>query len=128
MENNTNSDYQPIANEEILEIYENNFPLKNVFKIISGKWKTPLIYAISHECPKRFGELKRKMEDVTQTTLTIQLRELERDGIISRQVFAESPPRVEYKLTEQGIKLLPVLKMLNNWWDEYSESKKASKE
>lgn len=123
MKNNTNADSQSVENKENFDFSENNCPIKNVFKVIGGKWKVPLINAISEECPKRFGELKRKMEDVTQTTLTLQLRELERDGIICRKVYAESPPRVEYKLSEHGIKLVPILKVLNEWWEDYCEHK-----
>lgn len=56
---------------------------------------------------------------MAQTTLTIQLRELERDGIICRKIYAETPPRVEYKLSEVGKTLLPILDLLDQWWIEY---------
>ncbi len=59
------------------------------------------------------------MENMAQTTLTIQLRELERDGIICRKIYAETPPRVEYKLSEVGKTLLPILDLLDQWWIEY---------
>ena len=59
------------------------------------------------------------MEIMAQTTLTIQLRELERDGIICRKIYAETPPRVEYKLSEVGKTLLPILDLLDQWWIEY---------
>ena len=59
------------------------------------------------------------MENMAQTTLTIQLRELERDGIICRKIYAETPPRVEYKLSEVGNTLLPILDLLDQWWIEY---------
>ena len=65
--------------------------VNGIFKIIGGKWKVLLIKSIAQQCPKRFGELKREMEDIAQTTLTMQLRELERDGIICRKVYPESP-------------------------------------
>ena len=79
------------------------------------EWKVLLIKAIAKQCPKRFGELRREMEDLAQTTLTVQLRELERDGILCRQIYAESPPRVEYKLSELGKTLLPVIERLDEW-------------
>ncbi|WP_413533226.1 winged helix-turn-helix transcriptional regulator [Empedobacter brevis] len=90
-----------------------------IFKIIGGKWKALIIKAISTDCSKRFGELRREMENMAQTTLTIQLRELERDGIICRKTYAESPPRVEYKLSELGKTLLPILDLLDDWWIDY---------
>lgn len=93
--------------------------VNGIFKIIGGKWKALLIKTIAQQCPKRFGELRRDLEDMAQTTLTLQLRELERDGIICRQVYMESPPRVEYKLSEMGKTLLPVIDMLDEWWDAY---------
>ncbi|MNR19676.1 putative HTH-type transcriptional regulator YybR [compost metagenome] len=81
-----------------------------------------LVKAIAAQCPKRFGELRREMENVTQGTLTLQLKELERDKIISREAFAESPPRVEYKLTEIGKTLIPVIDVLEEWWGNYGSN------
>lgn len=63
----------------------------------------------------RFGELKRKISGISQAMLTAQLRELEADGIIKRKVYAEVPPKVEYKLTEKGETLIPLLKGLCGW-------------
>jgi DNA-binding HxlR family transcriptional regulator len=63
------------------------------------------------------------MEDLAQTTLTVQLRELERDGILCRQIYAESPPRVEYKLSELGKTLLPVIERLDEWWSDYKRER-----
>ncbi|GAA3780642.1 helix-turn-helix domain-containing protein [Flavobacterium ginsengiterrae] len=97
-----------------------NFDLTGIFKIIGGKWKIPLIKAIGSVCPRRFGELRKEMENLAQATLTTQLRELERDGIIVREVFAETPPRVEYQLTELGLSLHPVVDTLENWWTMYT--------
>jgi len=119
MENNTNNDTHMVINEENPGLNENNFPVTNMFKVIGGKWKMLLIAAIRDDCPARFGELRRKMEDVTQTMLTTQLRELERDGIICRKAYAESPPRVEYKLTELGKTLIPVIRVMEEWWKLY---------
>ncbi|MNH48384.1 putative HTH-type transcriptional regulator YybR [compost metagenome] len=61
------------------------------------------------------------MDDIAQTTLTVQLRELERDGILCRQIYAESPPRVEYKLSEVGKTLLPIIEQLDDWWLHYKK-------
>ena len=68
---------------------------------------------------KRFGELKKSIGNVTQKVLTSQLRGMEESGLISRKVYAEVPPRVEYTLTELGYSLKPVLDALWNWGEEY---------
>ncbi|ULT29107.1 helix-turn-helix transcriptional regulator [Sphingobacterium sp. E70] len=78
---------------------------------------------MARECPKRFGELRREMDDMAQTTLTVQLRELERDGILCRQIYAESPPRVEYKLSDLGKTLLPIIERLDEWWLSYKSER-----
>lgn len=122
MQDSTNSDNEAVTNAKNPGNFENDFPLTGVFKVIGGKWKMTLVKAIAAQCPKRFGELRREMENVTQGTLTLQLKELERDKIISREAFAESPPRVEYKLTEIGKTLIPVLDVLEEWWENYGSN------
>lgn len=109
--------------EKKVNKYESCCDVNGIHKIIGGKWKAIIIKAIADDCPKRFGELRRDLDSIAQTTLTLQLRELERDGIICRKVYAESPPKVEYKLTEVGRSLIPVLEMLDLWWSSYKESK-----
>jgi DNA-binding HxlR family transcriptional regulator len=121
MENSTNIDRQPVIKQENYEQPEDNCPVTNAWKIIGGKWKLLILNAIRQQCPARFGELRKKMQDITQTTLTTQLRELERDGILSRKVYAESPPKVEYQLTELGKTLIPVMKVLSDWGDNYCQ-------
>ena len=80
--------------------------------IIGGKWKGAILYRLLDD-KKRFNELKRFFPRVTQRILTQQLRELERDGVINRKVYAEVPPKVEYSLTEFGRTLEPVLRLLS---------------
>ncbi|MFD2554819.1 winged helix-turn-helix transcriptional regulator [Sphingobacterium tabacisoli] len=109
--------------EKKINKYESCCDVNGIFKIIGGKWKALIIKAISEDCPKRFGELRRDLDTIAQTTLTVQLRELERDGIISRKIYAETPPRVEYKLSELGQTLLPILELLDDWWALYKTSK-----
>ncbi|WP_104382062.1 helix-turn-helix domain-containing protein [Sphingobacterium sp. HMA12] len=108
--------------EKKSEFFGSCCDVNGIFKIIGGKWKVLLIKAIAKKCPKRFGELRREMADMAQTTLTVQLRELERDGILCRQIYAESPPRVEYKLSEMGKTLLPIIEQLDEWWLHYKKS------
>lgn len=88
--------------------------------VAGGKWK-PLIVHYLMDGTKRFGELRRLIGTVTQRSLTLQLRELELDGIVTREVFAEVPPRVEYTLTEFGKTLAPVLEAMKAWGDAYIE-------
>ncbi|AOJ41051.1 HxlR family transcriptional regulator [Burkholderia lata] len=86
--------------------------------VVGGKWKPLIIYYLLSGT-KRFGELRTAIGGVTQRSLTLQLRELEAHGVISREVFAEVPPRVEYSLTEVGRTLAPVLDAMKDWGDGY---------
>lgn len=86
--------------------------------VAGGKWK-PLIVHYLLGGTKRFGELRRLIGGVTQRSLTLQLRELEANGIVRREVFAEVPPRVEYSLTPFGRTLEPVLRAMKEWGDLY---------
>lgn len=87
-------------------------------EIAGGKWK-PLIIHYLLSGTKRFGELKRLIGGVTQRSLTLQLRELETNGIINRTVFDEMPPKVEYNLTEKGKSLSPLLIAMKMWGEGY---------
>lgn len=88
-------------------------------KVLSGKWSIYLLYLLQ-EGPVRFNELQRKMpEDITHTTLSRQLKALECEGLIVRQEFSQIPPRVEYSLSEIGMKFEAVLEALGDWGSEY---------
>lgn len=100
-----------------------NCPVAKVQKIIHGKWTMVIIYFLSKET-LRFGELSRKMPDVTQANLTKELRLLEEYRLIHREVYREVPPKVEYSLTEIGRKFLPVLEALEEWAVEYEKTQK----
>jgi DNA-binding HxlR family transcriptional regulator len=89
-------------------------PVVYAVSLIGGKWK-PIILQILTNGPVRFGELRRKIPPVTQKMLTQQLRELEADGMLTRTVYAEVPPRVEYRLSDSGLTVIPVLTALRNW-------------
>jgi DNA-binding HxlR family transcriptional regulator len=86
--------------------------------IIGGKWKMPIIWRLKDDS-KRYGELKRSLLKVTHKMLTQQLRELEQDEIITRKVYPEVPPKVEYNLTLLGKSVIPVIDLLREWGEEY---------
>ena len=88
--------------------------------IIGGKWKALVLWCLRNEV-KRNGELKRLIPNISQKMLTQQLRELENSGIVQRIVYPEVPPKVEYRLTPQGEKLIPILMQLHDWGKEYSK-------
>ena len=81
---------------------------------IGGKWKTVVLWYLRDD-KKRFGELKKQIPQITEKMLSLQLKELEKDGIIGRKVYAEVPPKVEYFLTPEGKTLLPILEELAKW-------------
>ena len=95
-------------------------PIVGVQKIIHGKWAMVVIYYLSQET-LRFGELSRKMPQVTQANLTKELRLLEEYGVVHREVYREVPPKVEYSLTAIGQKFLPVIEALEVWAIEYRQ-------
>ena len=82
--------------------------------VIGGKWKCLIIWYLGSNA-LRFNELKRKLPKITQRMLTLQLRELESDGLVIRKVFSQGMPKVEYSLTDAGRGLLPVLGSLSDW-------------
>ena len=91
--------------------------ISTVQKILGGKWKIEILYYIGRQNVHRFGELRRHIGDITESSLTKQLRELEANGFINRHDFKEVPPRVEYTLTELGKSFMSVLDVIKNWGD-----------
>jgi len=91
-----------------------NCPAEYTLSMIGGRWKIPLIFHLLNGA-KRFSELARALDGVTQKMLTQQLREMERDGLVERKVFPEVPPRVEYSLTPLGKSLKPVGDSMCRW-------------
>ncbi len=119
MSNNTNIDNQGVDSNKKKIFDEHTCPVTATMKVLGGKWKPILINAIYFTSPARFGELKRSVIGITQSMLTQQLRELEDDGIISRKIYAEIPPKVEYTLTEFGLTLGPVILEMAKWGEEF---------
>jgi len=117
------SDQQPlptlVAGDKVY-----NTTVEVTLGVIGGKWKALLVYHVM-KGPLRFSELKRLVPDITEKMLTQQLRELERDGVLNRTIFPEVPPRVEYRVTEHGATLQPVLEAMCAWgrshWQQQSE-------
>ncbi|ENJ6136155.1 MarR family transcriptional regulator [Bacillus anthracis] len=89
-------------------------PVEAMVEVIGGKWKGVILYHLL-DGTKRFNELKRLKPNITQRMLTLQLRELEADGIIHREVYREVPPKVEYSLTELGESLRPIILLMMEW-------------
>ena len=83
--------------------------------VLGGKWKILILWYVAFYKVQRFGQLLRRLDGVTQSTLTKQLRELEADGFLHRRVYPEVPPRVEYSLTEQGESFAPLLHTMLEW-------------
>ncbi len=86
-------------------------------KILGGKWKLEILYYIAVHDVHRFGQLRRQLGEITESSLTKQLRELEADGFLIRHDFKEVPPRVEYTLSDLGIKFIEVLDYMKKWGD-----------
>ncbi len=91
-------------------------PMSSLQSVLSGKWKILILWYIAFYKVQRFGELQRRLDGITQSTLTKQLRELEEDGFVHREIYKEIPPKVEYSLTELGKSFIPVLNQM--MWSE----------
>lgn len=92
--------------------------MRRAFGLLSGKWKLEIMWLLNQRM-YRFGELRKAIPGITQHMLTTQLRELEADGLVSRTIYAEVPPRVEYEITEKARGLGPTMAALHAWWAKY---------
>ena len=104
-----------------------NIPAEATIEVIGGKWKIIVLCHLSYG-PMRTSELKKKIPDITQKMLTQTLRELEEDGIISRTVYNQVPPKVVYELSEIGVSLQSILDQICAWGEKYIEDKKKYKQ
>ena len=96
-------------------------PVETTLTLISDKWKV-LILRDLLPGTKRFGELKKSIGHVSQKVLTAQLRQMEQSGLLTRTVYPEVPPRVEYSLTELGYSIKPILDAMSIWGENYKEN------
>lgn len=94
-------------------------PMRRTLEMLSGKWRTHIIYALCKQPSCRFGELKKAIPKITNTMLANTLRDLEKLSIVRREQFNEIPPHVEYSLTEKGKALLPVFTELAKWGEKH---------
>lgn len=100
-------------------VSEKTCTLKDVLDIIGGKWAMPIIYILS-KGKMRFKELERTVEGINTRMLVKELKNMEANGIVTREVFATVPPTVEYSLTVKGEKLLPSIVSLHKWGQEFT--------
>ncbi len=96
------------------DVYNADCPTRQVLTLISARWTILVVGALAQR-PHRFGELRKLVGGISPKSLTKTLRDLENDGMVTREVFAEVPPRTEYALTDFGRTLIEPLAMLRNW-------------
>jgi len=99
-----------------------NNPVELSLEVVGGKWKMPILWRLKEKV-WRYGELKKSLGNVTHKMLTEQLRELERDGLIHREVYQVVPPKVEYSLTRRGRTIIPIIEKLRTWGNAFREAK-----
>jgi DNA-binding HxlR family transcriptional regulator len=92
-------------------------PIEGAMILLSGRWRALILYYLS-KGPQRFTELKRSNAGISQQMLTRELRALENAGVISRTVYPQVPPRVDYSLTASGERLMPIIDALSDWWEK----------
>jgi DNA-binding HxlR family transcriptional regulator len=109
--------------EYIFKVQEKSYhcAMDITMDFIGGKWKTVVLWYLRNST-MRFGELKKQIPDITEKMLSIQLKQLEKDGLIKREAFGKIPLRVEYSLTEFGKSLKPILESIAKWGRDYGET------
>ena len=118
----TNIDYQLFMRSESHKKFQNSdCPVTFCMTHIGGKWKPIIIYLI-RKGANRFGILQKGIDGITKQMLTKQLRELEADGLLTRTIYAEIPPRVEYAFTAYGESLFPVIDAMSDWGLQHMDS------
>lgn len=105
-------------NRERSEELKSRCSVEATLGVIGGRWKAAVLFQLATGT-QRFGQLRKLLPNITQRMLTLQLRELEEDGLVRRTVYAEVPPRVEYELTAWGESLRPILHAMCEWGQRY---------
>ncbi|MDX2185764.1 MAG: helix-turn-helix domain-containing protein [Opitutaceae bacterium] len=104
---------------------QENCPVRAALDVVRGRWKPAILFELK-DGVKRFSEISNALKGAAPQVLTMQLRQLEADGVISRAVFAEVPPRVEYQLTAVGEELRSVMDQLDSWGTDYLRRRRHS--
>ena len=105
-----------------IQCHEGCCPVTVVQSLMAGKWKFIILWQLSQKT-RRFNELQKLLPGISQGILTQQLRELEQDGLVHREVYKEVPPKVEYSLTDIGHSFIPILDVIGEWGKSYINSK-----
>lgn len=110
--------------KQTIVLSQETCPVTLTLSILGGHWKGLILYAI-YLGVHRFGELQRTIPEISKKMLTQELRDLEKNGLIHREIFAEIPPRVEYTLTELGTSSFPIFQAMITWGNHYREIQKS---
>lgn len=113
--------HQEQKNKEVRDALFPDCPIRNVLSRVGDKWSLLVLYSLQHREPVCFKELQRQIPDISQKSLTQTLRTLEVDGFVTREVFPEVPPRVEYSLTPRALSFLPLVENMIKWAMENME-------
>ena len=113
--------------QSAVKVLKYHCPVEATLEVIGGKWKGVILFHLTHDGAHRFAVLRRKIPGVSERMLTQQLRELEDDGIVHREVCPEVPPKVEYSLTDYGKTLRPITEVMCGWGERQMKRIKAGK-
>ncbi len=103
-----------------------SIPIQKTIVVLDGKWKVLILWSVKTK-PKRFSDIKADVSGITQKMLSQSLKELTAHGLLTRKSYPEIPPRVEYKLTELGKSLMPILELMHRWGDGQNISSSTHK-